>query len=326
MRANTSARSQKHAKGSATRAPQLPTASGAAGTATGISPGPGVGGRGDGRGGVAANVTADARLGLGLGVDVGREVGGEGARPVGGAGGVDVDRDVELLEGADVLCGKYEVRGICPRMNLARPHLEEAAGAAQHHRPPARPPALARSPCCGRAAAVHFSTPEALALPAASHPADTPHFPRWRRRARKAGTRGSGPRGQPRPAPPRGAPRERRQGGRGKAGSCRPQRATLRASAPRCRATAASMAPRARPPALRPPALCTLVVGAPRGDTKPWRTWNIAKCGVSTPKPGLMFSRVPEICARARPFFALGVFWGHAGGALSPSLRIQVQK
>ena len=61
------------------------------GKATGISPGPGVGGRGDGGGGVAANVTADARLALGLRVDGGREGGGEGGRPVGGAGGVDVD-------------------------------------------------------------------------------------------------------------------------------------------------------------------------------------------------------------------------------------------
>ena len=64
---------------------------------------PSVGGGGDRGGSVAANVTADAGLGLGLRVHVGGEVGGEGGRPVGGAGGVDVDGDVELGEGADVL-------------------------------------------------------------------------------------------------------------------------------------------------------------------------------------------------------------------------------
>ena len=52
---------------------------------------------------VAADAGTDARLGLGLGVDVGGEGSGEGRRPVNGAGGVDVDGDVELLEVADVL-------------------------------------------------------------------------------------------------------------------------------------------------------------------------------------------------------------------------------
>ena len=52
---------------------------------------------------IAADAGTDARLGLGLGVDVGGEGSGEGRRPVNGAGGVDVDGDVELLEVADVL-------------------------------------------------------------------------------------------------------------------------------------------------------------------------------------------------------------------------------
>jgi hypothetical protein len=73
-------------------------------------PGPGVGGRGHRGGGVAANVATDARLSLGLRVDVGGEVGGEGGRPVGGAGRVDVDGNVEGLEGADVLQKQYEIQ------------------------------------------------------------------------------------------------------------------------------------------------------------------------------------------------------------------------
>jgi hypothetical protein len=74
------------------------------------SPSPGVGGRGDGGRSVAAHGTGDARVGLGLAVVVGGEAGGESTRPVGGAGGVDVDGDVELLEGADVLENKKRVR------------------------------------------------------------------------------------------------------------------------------------------------------------------------------------------------------------------------
>ena len=72
------------------------------------SPSPGVGGRGDGGRSVAAHGTGDARVGLGLAVVVGGEAGGEGTRPVGGAGGDDVDGDVERLEGADVLENKNE--------------------------------------------------------------------------------------------------------------------------------------------------------------------------------------------------------------------------
>jgi hypothetical protein len=49
-------------------------------------------------------------VGLGLAVVVGGEAGGESTRPVGGAGGVDVHGDVELLEGADVLDNKKRVR------------------------------------------------------------------------------------------------------------------------------------------------------------------------------------------------------------------------
>ena len=52
---------------------------------------------------VAADAGTDARLGLGLGVGVGGESKGEGRAPVNGAGGVDVDGEVELLEVADVL-------------------------------------------------------------------------------------------------------------------------------------------------------------------------------------------------------------------------------